>query len=139
MLSRRALTVVGAPLIAAVIPGPDAIPVGAAVERGLPSTNGWVEARSANFVVYSDTGKSRVGKIAARLARVRLAVSQISKGLTPDDPTPTPVHAFRNRARFAPYNLDEHGRPSNFDGYFLATPFRSLIALDVSVSTQARP
>jgi tetratricopeptide (TPR) repeat protein len=102
----------------------------------LPGTDGWIEARTRNFNLFSNASPGKTRKIAVRLERFRQALGRITRGFELDSRVPTTIIVFRNDADFTPYKLDASGKPQNLAGYFLPGRFRNYVALDASAGSR---
>jgi len=102
----------------------------------LPATEGWIEARTRDFNLYSNASPGKTRKIAVRLQRFRQTLGRITRGFELDSRVPTTIIVFRNDAAYTPYKLDGSGKPQNLAGYFLPGRFRNYVALDASAGSR---
>ncbi len=102
----------------------------------LPNTEGWLEARTANFTLYSNARERTTRKTAVELERFRESLGRITQGLKLDAQVPTTLLLFRNDKDYAPYRLDDDGNPLNVSGYFLSGPFQNYITMNATAGSQ---
>lgn len=71
---------------------------------------GWVEARTPHFELYSDASAERAEEIATSLETFRAVFARLAPELDLRSPTPTLILAFRDAESYAPYKtLADHG------------------------------
>jgi len=81
---------------------------------------GWVEARTSHFVLYSDAGRERAEEIATSLETFRSVFARLAPELELRSPTPTRILAFRDAESFAPYKTQADRGEARVLGQFLS-------------------
>lgn len=95
----------------------------------------WIRVSTENFVLLSNAGKRRAARIGKKLEQLREVLDETSKGMTLHSPLPTTIYVFKDTQTFAPYNLDENGKPSDALGYFIRAFDGNYAAIDASAET----
>ena len=102
----------------------------AAPTRALPLKESWIELRTANFTLYSNTGEKTVRRVGADLERLRDALLQLVPGLALNSPSPTYIFVFKDAESFRPYLRTYEGQPVESGGYFLARQLANYVAVN---------
>ena len=89
----------------------------------------WVEVRSQNFTLYSQTNARKTRRIALRLEGLRSALGKLS-GLALNAPVPTRIYVFASDRDFDPYKYLYQGRPAEIAGYFAGREDGNFIAIN---------
>jgi hypothetical protein len=93
--------------------------------------DGWIQVKSANFLLFSDAGERRTRKVAEDLEEVRSTLGQLSPHLVLTAPCPTFIYVFKNGPAFARYMFEFQGkRDEDTAGYFVAAPWGNYMAID---------
>jgi tetratricopeptide (TPR) repeat protein len=94
-------------------------------------TDGWIQLKSANFILWSDASERRTREVAADLEQVRATLAQLSPGLTLTAPCPTYIYVFKNGSALGRYPLEFHGhRQEGIAGFFLRGRWATYMAID---------
>lgn len=105
----------------------------------LPSRNDpWIQVRSPHFTLFSNAGEAATRRFALDLEQLRSALAQLNPGLQLASPAPVWVYVFKNSAAFAPYRYVRDGKLQGGEGYFVAHPYASYIAVDGDQEGEAR-
>ena len=86
-----------------------AIPAATALPR--PNEH-WIEARTENFVLFSDAREGLTRSIGRNLERLRKALSLLSDDLEVNSPLPTYIYVFKGHGSFDRY-VDTGAGPTN--------------------------
>ncbi len=93
----------------------------------------WVEIKSPNFSVYTDSGEKRGREIALRFEQMRFAFGTLFKKAKVQTGAPVRVIAFRNSKGFRTVTPLWKGKArENLSGYYLAGDSVAFVALDLS-------
>ncbi len=92
--------------------------------------NDWIEARTANFLIWSDAGERHTREYAADLEQLRAALAQLDPGLGAAAPVPTYLYVFKNRFALAPYLPLFQGKREELAGYFEPRPTANYMVMD---------
>ena len=104
----------------------------------LPRESGrWIRLETAHFVLYGNAGKSRVAEIGRNLERLREVLTKTTKGMAVHSPLPTYIFVFKNEPAFAPYKLDDEGRPTRVAGFFVGASDANFVAVDASAAASS--
>ncbi len=91
----------------------------------------WIEVKTANFTLFSNSSRSNTREIANHLEQLRAVLGQLTSWNL-NAPIPTHVYVFSNDERFEPYKPLYDGKPAELSGYFLARVDGNFIAIDGS-------
>jgi tetratricopeptide (TPR) repeat protein len=117
-----------------------AVLLSAAPARPLPPPQEpWIEARTANFTLFSNAGEHDTRRVGADLERLRDALSQLSPGLTLNSPFPTWIYVFKSAASLEPYLRSYEGKPRDAGGYFLSQPQGNYVAVNDRPKSKTDP
>lgn len=125
MLPRSSLR---AAVLAALLLAALASPAAALPRKGAP----WIQLRSPNFTLFSNTTEAETRDIALDLERLRSALGQLNPDLALNAPVPTWIYIFKDRT-FEPYRLLHDGRPHTGEGYFVSHPYGNHMAISTDV------
>jgi tetratricopeptide (TPR) repeat protein len=92
--------------------------------------DGWIQVRSANFLLWSDAGERRTRELAAELEQLRGALGQLDPRLALAAPRPTYLYVFKNRFALAPYTMLYHGKRAEVAGYFAPRALANYMVID---------
>jgi hypothetical protein len=93
----------------------------------------WVEVRSPNFSVVTDTGEKRGREVAMRFEQMRGVFATLMTKANVNIPIPLQIVAFRNTKELRQVAPLFHGKPTELAGLFQGGGDRSFIMLDMSV------
>jgi hypothetical protein len=88
----------------------------------------WVRVETRNFVVYGETGESRVREVASEFERFREALGRVIPGADTPAAVPTVVVVFGSHNAFAPYRPRFNGKPISLSGYFFANEDTNIVS-----------
>jgi hypothetical protein len=88
----------------------------------------WVRVETRNFIVYGETGESRVREVASEFERFREALGRIIPGADTPAAVPTVVVVFGSQNTFAPYRPRFNGKPISLGGYFFANEDTNIVS-----------
>jgi len=96
----------------------------------------WVELRSANFTLFSDSSARTCRRLATRLEELRWVLERLTS-LRLQAPAPTLIYVFRGESSFADYKPLYRGRPAAVAGAFIAHDHARYIAMNASAINAA--
>jgi tetratricopeptide (TPR) repeat protein len=85
---------------------------------------GWLEARSANFSLYTTLGEARARELLEHLELFRAAILTVTRVRSVYPHVPTEIYAFRSTSDYQPFEPRE-----NTSGFFRPTLRRNFVAL----------
>ena len=95
---------------------------------------GWLEARSANFTVYTTLGESSARSLLDQLELFRAAILAITRVRSVHPHVPTEIYAFRSETDYRPFQPRE-----DTSGFFRPTLRTNFVALSAGAdATRAR-
>jgi len=93
----------------------------------------WVEVRSPNFSVITDSGEKRGREVAMRFEQMRVVFGALMTKANVNLPIPLQIVAFRNTKEMRQVAPLFNGKPTQLAGLFQGGGDRSFIMLDMSV------
>lgn len=93
-----------------------------------PTTERWIELRTANFRFVSNAGPAATREVARDLEELRAVIVRLGR-LERRSELPTSIYLFKSQRSFAPFKTRWDGRPAPISGYFLSRAEGGFIAL----------
>jgi tetratricopeptide (TPR) repeat protein len=100
--------------------------------RAVGSEPEWIEIRSQNFSVVTDTGEGRGRDVALRFEQMRAVYGALMAKAKVNSPIPLQIIAFRNTKEMRQFAPLWKGKPTEVTGLFQASADRGFIMLDMS-------
>ncbi len=92
----------------------------------------WIEVKSPHFSVVTDGGEKHGREIALRFEQMRAVFGIVFQKANVNSPVPTQIIAFRNGKEMRPYVKLYEGKPVEQTGFFVSSPDRNFIVLDLA-------
>ena len=125
-LSPSGRATASAPAVAAVLAAAlvtaALVTAGASAAASPGAAEGWVEARSPSFTLYTDAAPERGAELALALERFRAVFARLAPEIGLRSPVPTRILAFRDAAAYAPYKTTPDVAGVRVLGQFLTAP-----------------
>ncbi len=106
------------------------------VPRGIAADKPWVEVRSKNFSLITDTGEKRGREVLLRFEQMRAAFAAMFARAKVNIPVPLQIIAFGNSKQFKDYVPLWKGKPVDWTGFYRGSDDRNFIALDLAAGEE---